>query len=761
MTIKDFKDMLSKFSDPATPMLVDVSTAVFSVGGKDYILFVKTIDGEVYVTDDEAAEYVPSSRWIINNLAKLDLLAQRIIDMIEEPKPFINPTVSIDRGDEKSFMHNALDAIKNYVDNSGVFQSNILYLVSNAGEGKSTVLSKLAIDQAQRFKKKESNWLLLPIPLGGRPFMRFDDITIGVLQNRYRFQYLYYNSFIELVKRKLIVPAFDGFEEMFVETSSSEAFSAMGSLVNSLDSLGTMIIAARKAYFDFEDFRIKSQIASNLHDVKFEFDKFDIQKWTKEQFLTFANNYGIENPEPLYQKILNALDNDDANPILTRPVFVKKLLDLCMDENVQMDLISKIHNANTNVINTFVESILQRESQEKWVDRSGVKDVGIALLSIDEHFRILSDIALHMWESQKESIDFESLMFVADYFCEVNNKKGNQTNQIKTYLPSHAMLQRGSVSSQESKDQYTFEHESFRMFFLGYSLYQLIMEYQKTSSYLDIRNVFRRRIFPSDVIHSVVKFIASKEIDKKILIVDSLVKLCQKDEKTSYTQENCMNIIIRLLNGEDYKGSILSNLIVPRNSLRSRNLKGITFKNCHFMPTPVRNGKFENCNFNVCSFESLSFYIEDDERPPAWTNCEFINCSFYSVENELQMEIFNPAEINRYLSQRGLIKTIEIQDDEIIGEMDTELVCVKKILRYFMRSSHIGESVLRKKLGSDAQMFISSVLPKLVREDVFEKIQNQGSDNQSRYKLKITLEEISNKLNASKGSYEAFLASFD
>ena len=28
MTIKDFKDMLSKFSDPATPMLVDVSTAV-------------------------------------------------------------------------------------------------------------------------------------------------------------------------------------------------------------------------------------------------------------------------------------------------------------------------------------------------------------------------------------------------------------------------------------------------------------------------------------------------------------------------------------------------------------------------------------------------------------------------------------------------------------------------------------------------------------------------------------------------------------
>ena len=37
------------------------------------------------------------------------------------------------------------------------------------------------------------------------------------------------------------MPAFDGFEEMFVEGSSGEALSAMGILVASLESQGAMV----------------------------------------------------------------------------------------------------------------------------------------------------------------------------------------------------------------------------------------------------------------------------------------------------------------------------------------------------------------------------------------------------------------------------------------------------------------------------------------------------------------------------------------
>ena len=85
--------------------------------------------------------------------------------------------------------------------------------------------------------------------------MRFDDVIIGALVNRLRFPMLYYEAFIELVKMGAVVPALDGFEEMFVEGSAGDAISALGNLVNTLQSSGTVLIAARKAYFEYRSLR--------------------------------------------------------------------------------------------------------------------------------------------------------------------------------------------------------------------------------------------------------------------------------------------------------------------------------------------------------------------------------------------------------------------------------------------------------------------------------------------------------------------------
>src|SRR5690606_29378278 len=123
--------------------------------------------------------------------------------------------------------------------------------------------------------------------LGGRHFLRFDDITIGALQNRYRFQFLYYNSFLALVRMGLIVPAFDGFEEMFVESSSGEALSAMGILVGSLNSQGAIVVAARKAYFEFENLRTQERLFDTIRTHSVSFEKLELQRWSEEQFLSY------------------------------------------------------------------------------------------------------------------------------------------------------------------------------------------------------------------------------------------------------------------------------------------------------------------------------------------------------------------------------------------------------------------------------------------------------------------------------------------
>ena len=125
------------------------------------------------------------------------------------------------------------------------------------GEGKTSLINEMAKQQADKFSRNETDWLLVPIPLGGRHFLRFDDITVGALQNRYRFPFLSTAPSSPLFEWASIVPVFDGFEEMFVENSSGEALSAMGILVAALNSTGALVIAARKAYFEFENLKCK------------------------------------------------------------------------------------------------------------------------------------------------------------------------------------------------------------------------------------------------------------------------------------------------------------------------------------------------------------------------------------------------------------------------------------------------------------------------------------------------------------------------
>src|SRR4029077_1840672 len=88
--------------------------------------------------------------------------------------------------------------------------TSVLYLTSDAGEGKTTLINHLALKQAQRYKEKTTDWLLVPIPLGGRTFLRFDDVVVAALVNRLRFQLFYYDAFLELVRLGVLVPAFAG-----------------------------------------------------------------------------------------------------------------------------------------------------------------------------------------------------------------------------------------------------------------------------------------------------------------------------------------------------------------------------------------------------------------------------------------------------------------------------------------------------------------------------------------------------------------------
>ena len=193
MHINDFKSIVETFADPGTEILYENAKTIFSVNGILLDVTITTKDGDVLV--DDGTGTVSAGSWILKRLANLPLLASRLKESVGDTNLFVSPSATLlpsleIRPDETlTCTTDALTTTLQALTDTSPLETTILYITSNAGEGKTFLINQMAKEQAQRYLDRKANWLLVPIPLGGKHFLRFDDIIVGALQNRYRFPF--------------------------------------------------------------------------------------------------------------------------------------------------------------------------------------------------------------------------------------------------------------------------------------------------------------------------------------------------------------------------------------------------------------------------------------------------------------------------------------------------------------------------------------------------------------------------------------------
>lgn len=758
MQINEFKSIVITFADPGTDLIADRSEIALSVNGNLITAKLSNRFGDLYV--DEGSGEQPASRWIISRLAQLPLLASRLKEMVIVAENFVSPSANLlptlERVPENNLIprNDALVAALETLNERSPLETMVFYITSDAGEGKTSLINQLAKVQAQKFAENKTDWLLVPIMLGGRHFLRFDDITVGALQNRYRFPFLYYNSFLALVKMGVIVPAFDGFEEMFVENSSGEALSAMGILVGSLDSQGSIVVAARKAYFEFENLRTQERLFDTIRTFSVGFGKLELRRWEKTQFIAYCAKREIADPEELYRCASERLGPDHA--LLTRAVLVKRLVDVAEQYPSLNEFLEQLHQSGADFFSVFVRGLIEREANEKWIDRSGDRDIGSPLLTVEEHCDLLSHIALTMWESRVDHLKRDSLEFVADYFSESNLKSTLQAQQIRERLRGHALL----VSSANAANAVEFDHDEFRQFFLGEGIALQIRPLNDRAK-AQVLGTFRREVLPRHTQHALIRAITRDREMDRLQVVRFLLGVAIMDTQASYTQENCSDIIIRLLSGIPRNNSQqIHRLSFGVNALRDRKLIGISFIDCYFSPTSFELTDLEGCTFTNCTFAQMRVYNSTQIKDVLFDNCTIDAL----VLADKSREYWSPADIRRSLEQVGVRFAITAADEtEPIQEfaLEDEIRDIEKIVRYFMRSTHISESVMHMKLGARGQSFIDQTLPQLLRAQVMQEIDNRGGGDQRRFRLGIPLKQVNSAIVDSRGSYARFLRQFE
>lgn len=758
MDIREFKSIVMTFADPDT-FVYQGSRILFSVNDDPIDAEVSMVDGNVHVIDS-AGRKMPAHRWILRDLAKIELLASRLVDQIPPTPNFVSPSASVlpslnrDADDRPKTVDDAAALMRDALGEDSPFETTVWYITSDAGEGKTSLINEVARIQARLFLDRRTDRLLVPIPLGGRSFLRFDDVTAGVLQNRYRYPFLYYNSFLALVRMGAIVPAYDGFEEMFVENGTGEAFSALGSLVGALDSRGKVILAVRKAYFDFDDTLARERLFDSIREHSVGFGKVALNRWDRSIFIRYCDARKVPDSAGVYSRISERLGSDHS--VLTRAVLVKRLVKMVLESSSLDEILDGLNTSSNHFFASFVRSLIEREATEKWVDRSG-KDggPGVPLLSVDEHMDLLAQIALYMWDLRVDYLSDDNLDFVADYYSGSTGKPPAVAAQIRNRIRDHALL----VKSSSSSNAREFDHDEFRLFFLGYGVSKQIVTLDD-KAIPGIHNLLRKGSFPKRALDTVVCLLTSRDALDRLALVAYLIKIAGIDSKTSYSHETAGNIVIRLLDGIDGQGFEIANQTFGDDALRDLKLKDLHFRDCYFASTNVASTEISNCSFVSCRFAKLKFFASTRIERVLFDECSLT----VLAEDGRESECWDPVEIKRKLRAFGVSFKNDVQDesnetDPATGE-DPRLKDAMKFFRIFYRNTHVVDSVIVRRMRGRANAFSDETLPLLIRHGIVEEIPYDGGGQQRRFRLHVPMRRIQEAGSTCGGSFDAFLEKF-
>ncbi|SDM36592.1 hypothetical protein [Polaromonas sp. JS666] len=749
MDINDFKRILCAFADEQKDVDVRQGKVVASIRD-DIIEANLTYSEEGNLLVEENEQKSPARTWLLTRIAKLPQLADRILAVTPEPQPFVTPSgflvddlAATAELDSEEPLSDVLHTLSKRINNPIPGATSVLYLTSDAGEGKTTLIGLAARNQAKQLKEKKAQRLLVPIPLGGKAFLTFDDAVISALSNRLRFQYLYYSAFLELVKLGAIVPAFDGYEEMLIENNKDEAVSALSDLIKSLDSKGSVLVAARKAFFEYQSFRTQARLLDALGEHSISFSRLKISRWSKTKFCEYGQLRGVADAASIYELVAARLSVD--HPLLTRAVLVKRLFDISEEIDDRNELVRQLSLNPEDFFFNFVNVIIAREATEKWLNRSS-QDVGEPLIELSEHHQLLREFAIEMWQSSTNSLKYDIVDLLVDLFCESTKKSALATRQIKERIKQHSLL----VVDSSRGPAVAFDHEDFQNFFLGEGFGALLARGVQA----EIRSLMSINVLPLATVEQSVR--AYKRFGGHLAPTLAVLQTISNSETGySYVKENCGATLAWLAedSSRDNQTVTLDGVAFPANSLAGKSLSNVIFNGCTFHPTTIRDWRDGKIIFNKCHFERLDFSDQ------GLKDIEFRHCTFDAVMDlKSNEQIFEPAHINRKLRDAGgqladgsFGNPSDQADDDRIWEL-------QRFLRIFLRTTHVDEDVIKLRLGKAISPdFFKQTLPDLVGLGVLIDVPWKGGGIQKRYRLNIPLSELQQALEKAHGKYEDFL----
>ena len=488
------------------------------------------------------------------------------------------------------------------------------------------------------------------------------------LNNTYIFPGLTQRDVIFCIKQRLLVLALDGFDELVARIGVRDAFTRINELLEQLKGSGTLIVSARESFFEL--YQISAAIRSYLQprEGSYSIGVVKLLPWGREQGIAVFTTLQSATPEKDFSELLSVFEGDET--IALHPFFLTRLADLWLKGERFAGVVGQPDSFAR--IRFIIRTYIDRESDEKWVDRDGK-----SLLTSDGHMDLLSAVAEEMWQTgafrlDQEELRIAALLGLADYQI-----PSGQSEAIKERVPTHA-----AFASKESR--YSFIHDQFFYFFLGRRLAVLLAS-ENSSAFVPLLSTH-------EMLPSVLDWTAWhwRQYKAKIRSAIEFLDALQDLGASGCTSQNAAELCARLLSGAHDEGCIAVkqlNFIGP--ALSNRQYSSVTFSRCKFWHIDFCGTKFNACIFHECEFGDILV-----DNMTSMAGSEFRDGTIKSVEVKEEGSFFAPEEINGRLKQLGCrvirVSGVSVQQTPLLEIDKTAVKCVDRMVRASNRTCDIA-----------------------------------------------------------------------
>jgi hypothetical protein len=736
------KDLLAFADDDSDVLFEPNGNVMFYKNETEQICRIYLSDeGNLMVNYQETD--MPYRTFIAKHLAKLDLFARRIFEKRKKINDFVDGNALL-RTVYKDFNGTALELLRQECDNFLEFGSKINFITADAGHGKSVLLKQFQYLQAERYINNESKYLFWHVDLQGRDLVRLGEAIMYDL-GELRLPGLYYPSIINLIQKRFIILAIDGFDELAAEIGGFKAVSSLSNFVNEMDGKGTLIAASRRTFFNTHDYLKRTAIFKNKVPFDLIFNELKLVDWQKKEDIQYFINRGFHQPEIFYDSILAEV-HDVNHPVLTRPFLLAKLAS-AIDGNISeiADFFSQKGKENESV-SYIVESFIRREV-EKW---KGVDNqTGKPYLSFDQHIQLLATLAKEMWESKKDTISIEEIELTMLMLCDEWKIEEDLRQIIVRIVGSHAFL----IPLSESKvDTRKFDHDEFKNYFLARSMAGMINRFTNDDNYSQLKKFLYIDQLPDSVAMYCFNYVDNLA-ENVFKIIDGFKQLIAEEWKPTYLQINVGTLFPFLIDKIEFADQICFDAKVSYSSLifENKQIKNVRFENGTFLKISIRETTLDNIYFKNCEFTEIK--IEQKSRIVV-RNVIFDNNHVNSIvlllEGEVEEIAYSPERISELLIQSGItiVSDHKIFNKEIVRhreKSDFKKSLCRFILKFNKMTVQYETNIINDKyLGSSTSVLLDDVIPFCYENKIIELVENKltKQTNTKAWRLLVDIEHL-------------------